>query len=73
MNTFSYKQWSGIVYIIIVGPTSEETKISVRMLVHKIRVHGGRGKGTAESFSRKKLRQASQKEDGEILCDLAPA
>ena len=28
-----------------------------------------RGRGTAESFSQEKLRQAPQKEDGEILCD----
>ena len=27
---------------------------------------------TAESFSREKLRQAPQKEGGEILCDLPP-
>ena len=38
-------------------------------IVHKIRLHGRRGKGTAESFSREKLRQAPQKEGGEILCD----
>ena len=38
-------------------------------LVHKIRLHGRRGKGTAESFSRGKSRQAPQKEGGEILCD----
>ena len=36
--------------------------------VHKIRLHGRRGKGTAESFSREKLRQAPQKEGGEFLC-----
>ena len=41
--------------------------------VHKIRLHGRRGKGMAESFSRAKLRQAPQKEGGrEILCDLPP-
>ena len=38
-------------------------------LVQKNRLHGRRGKGTAESFSREKLRQAPQKEGGEILCD----
>ena len=38
-------------------------------LVHKIRLHGRRGKRTTESFSREKLRQAPQKEGGEILCD----
>ena len=37
--------------------------------VHKIRLHGRIGKGTAESFSREKIRQAPQKEGGEILCD----
>ena len=36
-----------------------------------IRIHGRRGKGMAESFSREKLRQAPQKEGGQILCDLA--
>ena len=34
------------------------------VLVHKIRHHGRRGKGTAESFSREKLRHAPQKEGG---------
>ena len=38
--------------------------------VHKIELHGRRGKGTAESFSREKLGQASQKKGGEILYDL---
>ena len=42
---------------------------TIKSLVHKIRLHGRRGKGTAESFSRKQLRQAPQKEGGEILCD----
>ena len=36
---------------------------------NNIQFHGRRGKGTAESFSRQKLRQAPQKESGEILCD----
>ena len=40
--------------------------------LHKIRLHGRRGKGTAESFSREKLRQTPQKKGGEILCDLLP-
>ena len=40
---------------------------------HKIRLHGRRGKGMTESFSREKLRHAPQKEGGwEILCDLPP-
>ena len=39
---------------------------------HKIRLHGRRGKGKAESFSREKLRQSPHKEGGEILCDLPP-
>ena len=38
--------------------------------VYKVRLHGRRGKGTAESFSRQKLRQAPQEEGGGILCDL---
>ena len=43
------------------------------LVVHKIRLHGRRGKGMAESFSREKLRHAPQKEGGwEILCDLPP-
>ena len=40
------------------------------MLVHQIRLlYRRRGKGTAESSSREKSRQAPQKEGGEILCD----
>ena len=43
---------------------------TINSLVHKIRLHGRRGKGTAESFSWEKLRQVPQKEGGwEILCD----
>ena len=42
---------------------------TINSLVHKIRLHGRRGKGTAESCSREKSRHAPQKEDGEILCD----
>ena len=38
-------------------------------MAHKIRLHVRGGKGTAESFSREKLRQSSQKQGGEILCD----
>ena len=39
----------------------------------KIRLHGRRGKGMAESFSREKSRHAPQKEGGlKILCDLPP-
>ena len=46
---------------------------TIKSLVHKIRLHGRRGKGMAESFSREKLRHAQQKEGGwEILCDLPP-
>ena len=43
---------------------------TIKSLVHKIRLHGRRGKGMAESFSREKLRQAPQKEGGwkKILC-----
>ena len=56
----------------------QKTKMSngwrtIKSLVHKIRLHGRRGKGKAESFSREKLRHAPQKEGGwEILCDLPP-
>ena len=46
---------------------------AINFLVHKIRLHGRRGKGTAESFSRDKTRQAPQKEGGwEILYNLPP-
>ena len=37
---------------------------TIKSLVHKIRLHGRRGKGMAESFSREKLRRAPQKEGG---------
>ena len=44
---------------------------TINSLVHKIRLHGRRGKGMAESFSRQKSRHAPQKEGGlKILCDL---
>ena len=43
---------------------------TIKSLVHKIRLHGWRGKGTGESFSWEKLRHVPQKEGGwEILCD----
>ena len=46
---------------------------TIKSLVDKIRLHGRRGEGMAESFSREKLRHAPQKEGGrEILCDLPP-
>ena len=46
---------------------------TIKSLVHKIWLHGRRGKGMAESFSREKLRHAPQKEGGwKILCDLPP-
>ena len=37
---------------------------TIKSLVHKIRLHGRRGKGMAESFSREKLRHAPQEEGG---------
>ena len=37
---------------------------TIKSLVHKIQLHGRRGKGMAESFSREKLRHAPQKEGG---------
>ena len=37
---------------------------TIKSLAHKIRLHGRRGKGMAESFSREKLRHAPQKEGG---------
>ena len=42
-----------------------------RPLINKIQLHGRRRKGTVESFSRDKLRQAPQKKGGEILSDPA--
>ena len=42
---------------------------TINSLVHKIRLYGRRGKGTTEPYWREKLRQAPQKEGGEILCD----
>ena len=46
---------------------------TINSLVHKIRLHGRRGKGMAESFSREKSRHAPQKEgELKILCDLPP-
>ena len=46
---------------------------TIKSLVHKVRLHGRRGKGMAESFSRQKSRHASQKEGGwEILYDRSP-
>ena len=45
---------------------------TIESLVNKKLTHGRRGKGTAESFSQQKLRQAPQKEGGEVLCDLPP-
>ena len=37
---------------------------TIRSLVHKIRLHGRRVKGIAESFSREKLRHAPQEKGG---------
>ena len=37
---------------------------TIKSLVHKIRLHGRRGKEMAESFSREKLRHAPQKDGG---------
>ena len=45
---------------------------TIKSSVHKIRLHGRRGKGMAESFSREKLRHEPQKGGLEILCDLPP-
>ena len=46
---------------------------TMKSLVHKIRLHGRRGKGKAESFSREKLMHAPQKVGGwKMLCDLPP-
>ena len=52
-------------------PTSSISQIkipngwrTIKSLVHKIRLHGRRGKGMAKSFSREKLRHGPQKEGG---------
>ena len=49
---------------------------TIKSLVHKIRLHGRRGKGMAESFSREKVRQKHRRKkvDGKscvtfFLCD----
>ena len=39
-----------------------------KSLVHKFRLHGRRGKGMAESFSREKLRQHRRKKVDEKSC-----
>ena len=57
-----------IMIIMIITPNKQRT---INLWVYIIRLHGRRGKGTAESFSRLILRQAPQKEGGEILCDLS--
>ena len=72
-NLETFRRWEvgsnlGAVTGTGIFPPNKWRKIN--SLVHKIRLHGRRGKGTAESFSREKLRQAPQKEGGEILCDL---
>ena len=46
---------------LIIMPNGWRT---IKSLVHKIRLHGRRGKGMVESFSREKLRHAPQKEGG---------
>ena len=38
--------------------------VSAKSLVHNIQLHGRRGKGMAESFSREKLRYAPHNEGG---------
>ena len=45
---------------------------TINSWVHKIRLYGRRGQGTAGSFSRENLRQAPQKEGREIPCDFPP-
>ena len=49
----------------IVDTTRQKKKMpnewrTIESLVHKIQLHGRRGKGMVESFSREKLRQAPQ-------------
>ena len=43
------------------------------LVVHKIRLHGRRGKGKAESFSREKFRHTLQKEGGWELLSVWPS
>ena len=53
-------------------PAGESTSMTSRisgMPSQKFDLHGRRGKGTAESFSRLKLRQVPQKEGGKFLCN----
>ena len=49
------------IYIYIYMPNEWKT---IKSLVNTIRLHGRRGKGAAESFSREKIRHAPQKEGG---------
>ena len=61
-NTINNKS-SCIVIVIIIKMSNKRR--TIKSLVHKIRLHGRRGKGMmAECFSREKLRHAPQKEGG---------
>ena len=56
-------------YVLTIKSLKNKIKVpnggrTIKSLVHKIRLHSRRGKGMAESFSREKLRHASQKEGG---------
>ena len=56
-------EWYMLTRQVCISPLTKWKTIK-KPLVHKIRLHGRRVKGTAESFSREKLRQALQKEVG---------
>ena len=51
-------------FIVVCCSSARGFTALLKSLVHKIRLHGRRGKGMAESFSREKLRHAPQKEGG---------
>ena len=63
---------TGIVLLVFNSSISSVCRTLVPMViiltknlwVHRIRLHGRRGKGKAESFSREKLRHGPQKEGG---------
>ena len=66
---FSYKFFVPIFFFLTKKTKKQKIKMpngwkTIKSLVHKIRLHGRRGKGMAESFSREKLRHAPQKEGG---------
>ena len=67
-----HTNWDFFYKIINKNKNKAQQLRTIESLVHKIRLHGRRGKGTAKSLSREKRRLAPQKEGGEILFGLPP-